>query len=218
MGLIDFSGFKYYLPLTYPWQIRHLIPARTKTIVDVGCGDGYFMNWVSFGKSYQITGIDVNSGALERARRSKVYKKLVKMDLTKRKMPAIKSEVVICSQVVEHLKKSQAMILIKQVEKLASERIIIATTNGFIEYDHGSLKSSFDKHQSGWEVKDFTKRGYKVLGHGLKWIYRPNGIKQVLPSFVVSMLFFVSYLITPILMYFPKQALFLIAYKDLDEK
>lgn len=215
MPSINFSDIKYYLPLTYPWQLRRLIPSDTKTIIDVGCGDGYTMNWVSFGKSYKITGVEVDEQSIKKAKKSRVYQHLVKANLTRGKLTKSKYDVVLCSQVVEHLKKAEGLKLIGLIEQLATKRVIIATTHGFIEYDHGPVKNRFDKHQSGWEINDFSRLGYKVLGHGLKWIYKPGGIKEVLPQFLTPLLFLVSYLITPVLMYFPKPVLFLIAYKDI---
>lgn len=137
------------------------------------------------------------------------------MDLTKSLNIRQKFDVVLCSQVVEHLKKTDAISLIGNIEKLAEKRIIIATTNGFIDYDHGPLLSNFDKHQSGWEIEEFRRRGYKVVGHGLKWAYQPYGVKDHLPSWMKPLLYLVSYLVTPLMFMFPRWSLFLVVYKDI---
>lgn len=211
----DFSNIKYSLPLTYPWQLRRLIPPQSKTVIDIGCGDGYIMKWVSFGRGYDIYGIEIDSKSITRARNLDLYKDIYKQNLITGSLPKRKFDVVLCSQVVEHLPKAEGLKLIKKIERLALKRVIVATTNGFIEYDHGPSKSLFDKHRSGWEVDDFVSCGYKVLGHGLKWIYQPLGIKKSLPPFFTPLLFLISYLLTPLLIFFPKPALFLIAYKDI---
>lgn len=205
---------KYHLPFTYPWQLRQLIPKGTKSIADLGCGDGYIMNWVSFGHKYELYGIEVDKKAIKKAQALNLYKKIYQQNLIN-SLPQKKFDVVLCSQVVEHLQKSEALKLINRMEKLALKRVIIATTNGFIEYDHGPIESRFDKHQSGWDMDDFTSRGYTVFGHGLKWFYVPGGIKDILPKSLLPILFLVSYLLTPLIRYFPKIDLFLIASKDM---
>ena len=212
--LDEINKIQYSLPWTYPSEIRRLIPAGS-TVVDVGCGDGHLMAWINWRHQHEVTGIDINQIDLDQATTRNVYKRLIRLDLASEELPREKFDVVLCSQTVEHIPKQQALVLIKRLEKLARKRIIIATTNGFFPYDHNISHGDYDQHQSGWEPADFLQKGYKVFGHGLKFIYKPGGLKDVLPPVFRPLLFAVSYFFTPLLHYFYSLALFIISYNDI---
>ncbi len=207
------NKIRYSLPWTYPSEIRRLIPVGS-TVVDVGCGDGHLMAWINWRFQYEVIGIDINQADLDKAKTRHVYKRLIRFDLTSEEFPEKKFDVVLCSQTIEHIPKQKALVLIKRLEKLARKRVIIATINGFFPYDHKISHGDYDKHQSGWDPADFLAKGYVVQGHGLKFIYKPGELKDILPSFFHPLLFGLSYFFTPLLHYFYSSALFIISYKD----
>lgn len=212
-----FRYLKFNLPLTYPWVLRTLIPPTAKTILDVGCGDGYVMFWINHNRNYRITGVDISKKNLEKAKELGIYNKLYRRNLLKENLSKEKFDVVFCSQVIEHLKKGDALKLLSNMEKIAEKRIIVATTNGFFEYDHSSVAGKYDKHESGWRSQEFQRLGFRVRVHGLKLAYEPNGIKVLIPQIFQPFLFLLSYVATPLVVKFPRLALFLIAYKDITE-
>lgn len=210
--------FQFSLPWTYPAEIKKLIP-RNSTILDVGCGDGHLAHWINYEGEFKITGIDINKEELEIAKKrvtrhnKPIFENLLLVDITK-KMPFKKKfDIVLCSQVVEHLNKDQALYLIQRIEKLAKKRIIIATINGFFQFNH-KVAGKYDIHLSGWSPKDFSSRGYNVSGSGLRFIYKPGALKDITPDFLHPLLFFISYVATPLLRFIHQPALFQIAYKN----
>ncbi len=132
----------YYQTLNWLQKIWHLgklravldlIPADAKTILDVGCGSGWFLNEVSkrFPKT-QLTGVDLYPDAITYGK--KRYRKLDLQQADAHKLP-FKSgsfDVVICTEVIEHLYDiSVAIAEMKRVVKPGSTIII--------EVDSGNL-------------------------------------------------------------------------------
>lgn len=217
-----FLKIKYFLPWSYPAEIKRLIPVGA-SILDIGCGDGHLMGWINFKGEYRVTGVDINSEDLKIAKnrltekKEAVYQEIFALDLNKTLPFRKKFDVVLCSQVVEHLKKNDALTLIRKIEKLAKKRIIVATINGFFQFNH-RLAGKHDVHLSGWFPGDFISQGYKVQGSGLKFIYKPGAFKDKSPKWLHVFLFLISYISTPLLRNFRQPALLLISYKDINEK
>lgn len=220
--LDKFEKIQYSIPWTYPAEIKKLIPQKSN-VLDVGCGDGHLAHWINYFGEYKIVGIDINEEDLEIAKnrltenKKPIFEDLFLLDLTKRIPFKKKFDVVLCSQVVEHLEKDKALQLVQKLENLAKERVIIATINGFFQFNHRD-PSEHDIHLSGWSTKEFISLGYNVYGHGLRFIYKPGALKDRLPKFLHPLLFCISYLMTPILRFFHPAALFLIAHKDFNFK
>src|SRR5215204_221119 len=124
---------KLRLPFTYPWIIRHHL-RNAHTVLDVGCGDGALIQQVNFDNKYQVVGVDLYKPAVEQARRTKLYKAVKLGDVRKLKIKPKSFDVVFSSQVVEHLNKKEALLLIKEMEKIAKKKVVIGTTNGFFPF------------------------------------------------------------------------------------
>lgn len=211
------------IPFTYPWILDKAVGNDCKTVLDVGCGSGETMRGVSRGKRWIITGIDVHAPTLKNAKKTKIYKKLVKGDLTKfpKEITKQKYDLVFCSQVVEHLKKKDAKKLIKQCELVAKKRVMISTTVGFmkfhpLDFSDDDKNNPFQKHVSGWSVSDFSKTGYNVHGQGLFLIYRDGYLAHKLPRFFQPLLLLVSMIASPVVYYLPNLGTYQINCKKIN--
>lgn len=217
----SFRKIQYLIPWTYPAEIKRLIPTGS-TVFDIGCGDGHLMSWINSKGEYQVTGVDINKQDLDLAKNRRclfkdvvsVYQDLIVLDISK-KLPQKKFDVVLCSQVVEHFDKKDALKLIKRIEKLAKKRAIVATTNGFFQFD-SRVPAKHDIHLSGWSPQEFLAAGFKVQGSGLKVVYKPGSLKDIVPNFLHPLLFAISYIATPILRSFYSASLLLITHKDMN--
>lgn len=220
---ISFTKIQYFLPWTYPAKIKKLIP-NNSTILDVGCGDGHLMAWINSMDAYKVVGIDINQQDLSIAKKRKcffrtsepVYQEVILADIIKKFPFKKKFDVVLCSQVIEHLEKDRALELIQKIENLAKKRVIVATTNGFFQFD-SRVPAKHDIHLSGWSPQEFIAAGFSVQGSGLKCIYKPGSLKGIVPKFLHPLFFAVSYLATPILRYYYPASLLLITHKNLNE-
>lgn len=215
MRLIDY--LKLNLPFSYMWLLRKSI-GDTKTILDLGCGDGSLMELLSSGKNWQITGIDIYKKSIESANKRNIYKKLIKGDLLKKiTKNSLKSkyDVVFFSQVIEHVTRKNGEKILDEIEKLAQKRIVVGTPRGFMEQPHEFLDDNpYQVHKSGWKIEDFTDRGYKVYGVGFWpiWSYHGLGRNASLLKKIISNI--ISYLTAPLVYFFPSLAAGVIAIKD----
>lgn len=216
MKIIDY--LKLNLPFSYMWLLRKSI-GDTKTILDLGCGEGSLMQLLSYGKKWQVTGIDIYKGAIDTARQRNIYRNLIRGDLLKTiSNDNLKSkyDVVFFSQVIEHVTRKQGEKILEEIEKLAKKRIVVGTPRGFMQQPHEFLDDNPHQiHKSGWSIEDFTSRGYKVYGVGFWpiWSYHGLGRNASLFRMVISNI--LSYLTSPLIYYFPTLAAGVIAIKEM---
>ena len=188
-----------------------------KTILDVGCGDGSFIALLNKDKKFEVIGIDAYKPYLAKAKKTGVYKKLILGDVRKLPFKEKSFDIVLCSQVIEHLKKEEGEELIRDLEKTAKRQVIVATTVGFFPYEpfEGKDENPLQVHQSGWEPKEFEKRGYKVYGQGAGFVYGRKRIVRPLPQLLQIPFFGLSYCLSPLFYFFPKHAAHMICVKNL---
>ena len=202
------------MPYTYP-SIIHDSLNDSYTILDIGCGNGHLMSMINSNKELLVTGVDLFQPYLDNAKKTGCYKKLIKMDIRKLRFDEASFDCVLSSHVVEHFRKEDAFEQIKIMEKIAQKKIIIGTPNGYFPqdpYDGNDLQ----EHFSEWGAEDFEKLGFRVYGQGAKFIYGYRGLLNGwMGSFLVTrfFLFFLSYLLSPIIYNYPRYSLYLIAVK-----
>lgn len=205
------------LPFSYIWIIRRMI-GDAVTVLDLGCGEGDFTEAVSTGKNWKITGVELYPLSIKKARERRIYQAIIKSDITKLPKTLKKYDVVLASQVIEHLPKKKGEIFIKQIEKFAKKRIVITTPVGFVPFhqiEKGSQdKNPLQKHLSGWSIEEMEQKGFKVYGQGVGFLYRSDFIKA-LPGFLFPVISLVSFLFAPFIYLTPRFAMYMIAVKNL---
>lgn len=210
------------LPFSYPWIFRKLLH-RSKNILDIGCGDGQTGATINCDGIYCLTGVDIYEPDIARINKSRFYSRGIVADLTKLSPSTFSHErydAVISSQVVEHLEKKEALMLISNIEKIPAKLIIIATTNGFIPFqplDGEPDPNPYQIHKCGWSVEEFESMGYTVVGQAMNAFWTPpHGVLHRVRSPLLKQIFIVvAYLLSPLAYIFPRQATYLIAYKHI---
>lgn len=74
--------------------------------------------------------------------------------------------------VIEHLNRREAEVLLKNAVALAKQQVVIFTPIGFLPQNEedtyldawGMHGGFWQKHRSGWEPKDFEGPGWEVIG------------------------------------------------------
>lgn len=197
---------KYFLDLfhTYYLIVRFHI-RHAKTILDVGCGNGHFMSILNKNKKFYVIGIELFSPYIRQASSLGVFKRIIKKDIRKISYPKNSFDVVLCSQVIEHLKKKDGLALINKMKAIAKDKVIIGTPNGHLHqdtYDGNALQ----KHLSRWTVNDFRKLGFSVYGQSLKIIYGEEGFldNYLEKSYLEKIIgVIISYIASPLVYFFP---------------
>lgn len=206
------------IPFTYSWLIRKNIKRfKTNSILELGCGKGAFGDLVNSKGSYKITGVDIFKPYLEVCKAGGKYEKVLKIDLTK-KLPFRNKSfgIVVCLQTIEHLDKKSGILLLKEMERVAGEAILISLPNGkCVQEEYDSNK--YQRHLSKWETFEFEKRGYKVWGTGLKLAYGSHSHVGDKVSLSKLPLYLISFIMNPIVFLCPDLAAQLVALKEKNE-
>lgn len=210
------------IPFSYAWIVRNLIgkDKEIKTVLDLGCGRGEFMSSISLGKNWEIIGVELDKKSAKKAEQSGIYKKIIISSVINLpdSITEKKFDLVFCSHIIEHLRKTEGKKALKVWEKLAKKSIIILTPQGFLKY-HPLEKANKEenplhKHLSGWELKEFDNRGYKIRGQGFRLIYGEHGLgrKVKVPFILLSCL---GFIFSPLIYFYPILGTHIIAIKKL---
>lgn len=190
--LVYIGDLSYYKTLE-----RELVGA--KTVLDVGCGS--WSPLANIKKTFYSVGIDIHKPSIEEIKKKKIHDEYSVGDVLKlNKFFKPKSfDAVVALDVVEHFEKKEGLELIKQMESIAKNKIIILTPYGFMK-QHPYDGNPYQIHKSGWHIEEFRKMGYKVYGmRGIRFIrgeyatikYKPWFLWGVLS--VISELFVYTY-------------------------
>ncbi len=171
-GLFLAVGF-FTVRLTHPLQyliIREL--SNLDSVLDLGCGKHSMVpiipTWI-----YTI-GVEIFEPYYTAAVASQRHKRYISHDILTVEFSEKSFDAVALLDVLEHLPKDKGMMLLNKIEKIARRKVIIFTPNGFLPQDHVDENPYMD-HCSGWSVKEFKDRGYKVYGvRGFKSMYHDH--------------------------------------------
>lgn len=207
------------IPFSYMWILKKSI-GETRTILDLGCGDGSLMSLLSKGEPWQITGVDIFDKSVKKATKSGVYKKAIRGDLIRVMEKMInkrqKFDVVFCSQVIEHITKSKGEKLLKLVDNLSKKRIVMGTPRGFMEQPEIFLGDNpYQVHRSGWSEKEFKDKGYQVYGVGFKPVWSEEGIGRSRNKLIIAGSTIIGFLFAPIVYFMPKLAAGILCIKEI---
>ena len=183
-----------------------------KTVLDVGCGSSPVLMADIHPKRF--VGIDVHIPSLRQARDR--WPNAMFVAASAREIRALfkpKSfEVVVALDFIEHLPKDQGLAFLDLAERLASERVVIFTPNGFLKqepYDG----NPWQEHLSGYTVEEMRARGYRVIGiNGLKQLRGERAKPRFRPYWVFKLL---SLLTVPVVEERPHLAFQLLCVLDL---
>ncbi|MCK4597925.1 class I SAM-dependent methyltransferase, partial [bacterium] len=114
-------------------KIISYIPKDVKTVLEIGCGDGIIINRLHE-KGLDCTGIDISKEALKYVN---CKKEVMSSDNLKFQDQAF--DLVICSEVLEHLPEQVYENTLKEIESVAKKHILITTPY------HEYLRAAFKK-------------------------------------------------------------------------
>jgi len=135
-----------------------------ETLLDVACGAYSPVKRVS-AKLKHVVGIDMFQPSIDRSRDAGIhsdYKLMNALDIEK-EFGLRSFDCVVASDLIEHLTKEDGLLLLKHMEGVAKNKVVVYTPNGFLKqstYDNNDLQV----HQSGWEIEEMQRLGYQVKG------------------------------------------------------
>jgi SAM-dependent methyltransferase len=141
-------------------------------ILDVGCGQGGIMKLIKTRKQLFSVGADRFYPYLCNCRETRSHDGLVLCDIRSLPFKANSFDTVLCFQVIEHLLKDEGLMLIRSMEYVARNKVIIGAPVG---PDIGELPledNPLQRHKSIWWPSDFELMGYQVTGAGISSLER----------------------------------------------
>lgn len=142
------------------------------SLLDLACG---YNSLVRFLDVRHKVGVEMFETYLKQSRAKGIHDEYFQDNILTIKFPSRSYDLVLASEIIEHLDKADGFILLNNAESWAKKKVIITTPNGYIKqdsYDDNPLQI----HKSGWSVNEFKRRGYRVYGiGGLKFLRGERG-------------------------------------------
>lgn len=187
----------FYLKLknAFFYKILEKDLLKLDTLLDVGCG--YLSPIGYIRKTFKSEGIDIHKKTVALSKKNKNHDKYTVGDIRNlSKIYKPKSfDACIAIDVIEHFERKQAIKLIKDMENIAREKVIILTPNGFYE-QHDYDGNPYQEHKSGWNKKQLEKLGYRVYGlRGLSILRDEHAGIKYKPWFFWGVISFLSEII-----------------------
>jgi len=136
--------------------------SNCKSFVELGCGSK--SPAVNYIRNINSVGIDGYLPSIKANKKKAFFKDYILADLTQLPLQNNSFDCVAALDVIEHLTKLQANQLIGKMEKIATEKVIITTPNGFNPKCHLEDDNPLQTHKCGWTTAEFSNKGYVVFG------------------------------------------------------
>lgn len=139
-------------------------------LLDIGCGSGRTfraLKLVDSSSSKKLSGaytvgVDIFRSNLLDAK--SVYDDVILGDARWLPVKSKSTELVILSEVLEHLDKPDGMRLLDSLESVTKEQIVLTTPNGYVYEKSAQRDNPWQKHRSGYNEAELSRLGYTVRG------------------------------------------------------
>jgi SAM-dependent methyltransferase len=175
-----FSKLRPYVIFTALNTVWRSMDMDISSILDLGCGKGEPMDFINRNKRFYTIGVDVFKPYLMACKRRKTHDDYILCDVTKSPLLKKSVDMVLCTEVLEHLGKEEGNDLLGFMEKVARKQIIITTPVG--EYKQSAYDGNpYQIHQWVWGPSDLCLFGYKIKGAGVRGVGGENGLFSRFP-------------------------------------
>jgi SAM-dependent methyltransferase len=171
--------------------------ADDSRVLDLGCGDGETTPLRLRERKHASIhiGLDSHLGSLKTANGTSTFDGVILADACALPFKTSSFDSVVAVDVIEHVDKQAGWALLREAERVAVSKVVILTPNGFVPqepYDD----NPFQRHNSGWETKDFTSHGYRVWGmNGFKELMGERARPRVRPFILGLALVYITELV-----------------------
>lgn len=211
-------GKIYYL--YFPNYVKELAIALSdcRSVLDLGCGCDSPIKMVNelFSHKFYSVGIDIYKPSLTKSKKQKIHDRYYQMDVMDigKNFKNKSFDVVLASDVLEHLTKRDGLKLIKMMEKIASKQIIVFTPNGYLAQSD-AYGNPWQIHRSGYQVEEMQNLGFDVFGvNGWKIL---KGVRYYITLRPKYFWLFIAICSQPFVRLKPKRAFNLLCIKNIGQ-
>jgi len=142
---------------------------KPRTILDVGGGTGTLIKILkrSLPNCYTVN-LELSIGDLKESKKRNAHSAYVLGDATKPPLREGFFDVAILSNILEHIKKQEGLMLLEKINYIAKKRIIAVPCNQ-ATYESPDPKNPHQAHISEWTPIDFSQN-YKNRRYGGLWL------------------------------------------------
>jgi len=135
--------------------------AECRTCLDIGCGGGSPIRLLNF--EYSV-GVEGHARTLVEARRNYTHTEycLARAQDIGKHFTEGQFDCCVALDLIEHLTKEAGDQLIRDMERIASKKVVLFTPNGFLP--QRGADGDLQAHRSGWDAAGMSARGYQVVG------------------------------------------------------
>ncbi len=154
------------VPFTTRNTVWRSIDKRASSILDLGCGTGVPMRFISKRRRCFSMGVDIYETDLRNAKARQTHRDYALCDLRRLPFKSKSFDVVLCLEAIEHLEKAEGLQLLNDAEAIARKQVILSTPVGRFRHQPAD-DNVHQEHLSGWQPAEFRRLGYRVRGYGL---------------------------------------------------
>jgi hypothetical protein len=141
------------------------------TLLDVGGGTGSTMKIIhACNPNYYTINIDVSIVDLKESKKRNSHNDCVLGDVRKLPFRARSFDIVLVSNILEHLSKPDGLVLLQNLEAIAGKQITVAVPHDAGLYSSPDPENPHQAHVSKWSSSDFLGTGYQTRRFGAPWI------------------------------------------------
>ncbi|PZM82066.1 MAG: methyltransferase [Candidatus Margulisiibacteriota bacterium] len=166
------SGATHAHGFILPALLELLNKEKNRSILDVGCGNGYLANYL-IDKGFNVYGIDASSEGISNAQKSNPTR-FFKQDINSKILPEMLAshtfDTIISTEVIEHLYDPRGYIeFCKSILATNGELIMSTPYHGYFKNLIMALTGTFDRHFTalwdGGHIKFWSKKSLiELLG------------------------------------------------------
>lgn len=183
-----------HIPFTILNSLWRSLDKQSKSILDLGCGQGAPLKFINKDRLFYTVGVDIFRPYLEKGKRERIHDGYVICDVRHLPFKKRSFDIVLCLEVLEHMDKEEGKRLIDSIGEIARRQVIISTPVSARQQHKDLLQDGnpFQIHRAGWEPAELRQLGYKVRGSTLRWLASGKAGKL---SFFPRPLRFLDYLL-----------------------